>query len=114
MYQAAGAVLAVLRRFRKTYPPMPERRSSEAATRPGSGIALDDGAIPFGFTEMKVRYLRQNLRENCRKTVTPTKRNGGFAARMGRLGELSLQWVSRGAIAQSRVEGKLGTGAIQA
>ena len=54
MYQAAGAVLAVLRRFRKTYPPMPERRSSEAATWPGSGIALDDGAIPFGFTEMKV------------------------------------------------------------
>lgn len=46
--------------------------------------------------------------------VTTKRRNGGFAARMGRLGELSLQWVSRGAIAQSRVEGKLGTGAIQA
>ena len=106
--------MAVLRRFRKTYPPMPERRSSEAATRPGSGIALDDGAIPFGFTEMKVRYLRQNLRDNCRKTVTPRKRDGCFAARMGRLGEPSLQGVSRGAIAQSRVEGKLGKGTLKA
>jgi hypothetical protein len=32
---------------------MPVRSRSEAATWPGSGIALDDGAISFGFTEMK-------------------------------------------------------------
>jgi len=41
-YQAAtvaSAGFAALRRFRKTYPPMPPRRRSEAATWPGSGTA---------------------------------------------------------------------------
>ena len=37
----ASAGFAALRRFRKTYPPMPVSRSSEATTWPGSGTAAE-------------------------------------------------------------------------
>ena len=49
-YAAAGvAACAALRRFRKTYPPMPARRSSEAATWPGSGTAAAAADTKVGF-----------------------------------------------------------------
>ena len=41
--QAATGTFAALRRFRNTYPPMPPRRSNEAATWPGSGT--EEGSL---------------------------------------------------------------------
>ena len=47
--RVATTGFAVLRRFTKTYPPMPQRSRSEAATWPGSGTAAD-AASPSSFT----------------------------------------------------------------
>ena len=64
--RVAGADFAALRRFRKTYPPMPARRSRLAATCPGSGAAKESG-------DMLVRNIRLPLPSDvvCSKSQVP-------------------------------------------